>query len=356
MGSRVLSRIHVPAALLALALVALGSLQAGALVGESRRAPPVRGRIVALPAAADHAPAWAAQRRLRGATSGTPRRASAQVAAGRSRAARPDLSAFRGLGAWVDLYDLSLDPVATVRTMRAGGVGTLFIQTGRYNTRGAIAEAPVVGRWLRAAHAAGMKVVGWYLPGYGRYLRRDVVRTVAIARFRTGGHRFDGLGVDIEWRREVRGASRWNRHVASHARVVRARLGPTYPIAAILPPPLQMRVAPPHWRGFPWRQLARSADVMMPMAYWSARDGCPKRPEHCAFGYTLQNVREIRRLTGNPRIPIHIVGGVADRITAREVSEFVRAAHVAGAFGASLYDFLTTGPRFWRPLKRLARL
>jgi hypothetical protein len=139
-------------------------------------------------------------------------------------------------------------------------------------------------------------------------------------------------------------------------RVVRSKLGPAYPIAAIPPPPLQMAVAPGYWRGFPWGVLGRTSDVIVPMAYWSARSGCPEEPKHCAYGFTYWNIKEIRRLTGDPRIPIHIIGGVGDGVTAKEVSAFVRAAIQAGAFGASMYDFLTTRAAFWAPLTRLARL
>lgn len=112
----------------------------------------------------------------------------------------PSISTFRRLGAWVDLYDYgSLDPSDAVADLDARGVRTLYLQTARYNTDADV--APVVGGWIERAHAAGMRVVGWYLPAYDEFMATDVRRTVAIARYSSpGGHRFDALAIDIEYR------------------------------------------------------------------------------------------------------------------------------------------------------------
>ncbi|MBI4730230.1 MAG: hypothetical protein HY775_12165 [Acidobacteria bacterium] len=258
---------------------------------------------------------------------------------------------FGGLGAWVDLYDLGLDPWASTRIMRARGVRTLFVQTGRYNTP--LPVDPRAWRWVRAAHAAGLSVVGWYLPGYVD-LALDVERAVAVAAAPRGGERFDGLGIDIEWRRGAPSRGEWNRRVLRHVALVRRAVG-RFPVAAITPSPLQMRVAPGYWAGFPWRGLAAASDAIMTMSYWSYRDGCPAERLYCAYEYTKEDVRLARRLTGG-RVPIHVIGGVGDRVSAAEVSAFVRGARDAGAFGASLYDYGTTPSAFWRYLSALRTL
>jgi len=275
---------------------------------------------------------------------------------GAQRARRPDpregrLWAFGGFGAWVDVYDFeSLVPSEAVAELAVRGVRTLFIQTGRYNTPHAV--APEVGPWLEAAHRADLKVVGWYLPNY-RPVRRDVARTVAIARYEWAGHRFDGLGIDIEFKDDVAYPPTWNARVVEHARTVRERLGRRYPIAAITPPPLQMDVAPLRWAGFPWEGLAEVSDVFMLMSYWSYRD-CGGNPDHCAYPFTHLNVSETRRLVGDK--PVHTIGGVGDVVGTREVADFVRGALHAEAFGASLYDLRTTAPAYWRHLAKLRRL
>jgi len=273
--------------------------------------------------------------------------------------AGPNLSAFRGLGSWVDLYDYAkLNPETSVADMRARGVKTLYIQTARWNKPAkeateSFADVAILDRWLDAAHAQRMKVVGWYLPAYDD-LTRDVRRTRDIALHRTGaGQTFDGLGIDVEYRAQAESLPAWNAGVAEHARRVRAALGSRYPIAAIVPTPLQMEIRPTYWAGFPWRALGGYADVFMPMAYWSFRDDCASNPQHCAYGYTKGSVEQVRALTGKPRVPVHVIGGVGDSIATAEVHDFVSAAASAGVYGGSLYDYLTTKPDYWAPLAKL---
>ena len=259
---------------------------------------------------------------------------------------------FSGLGAWVDQFDFGdLDLGSTIATMRANGVHTLYLQSGESSDDEDVLAAD--GPWLAAAHQAGIKVVAWYLPHYSD-VNLDVARMVAAARYVYDGQRFDGVGVDIEYRRAVKG-QQWMTRVAQHMALVRRALGARYPLAAIPPPPLQMAVAPGYWAGFPWASIGRSSSEIMLMAYWSARGDCPQNPLHCAYGYTKENVLATRALTGN-RVPVHVIGGVGSRITATDVAAFVRGARDAHADGASLYDFGTTDATWWRTLRALRSL
>lgn len=263
------------------------------------------------------------------------------------------LDIFRGLGAWVDLYDMHLSPSATVARMRSAGVRTLYIQTGRSNTPRGI--DPRVGPWLRASHAAGLKVVGWYLPFYVD-LARDHLRTVAIARYGWRGDRFDGLGIDIEFMSRRSTVRAWHRAVGAHLARVRASVGPLYPIAAIPIPPLQMVLRPKRWEAFPWKAIAAKSDALMLMAYWSERRGCPKVERHCAGTWTRANVAMARRLAGRPDVLVHIVGGIGNAISTAELRAFIAAAKLARADGASIYDVATTHPAWWRDLSALRYL
>lgn len=268
-----------------------------------------------------------------------------------SSGARLDL--FRGLGAWVDLYDFGLDPRATIQTLKTYGVRTLYVQTGRSNT--AYGIDPRVRPWLVYGHRAGLKVVGWYLPYY-KNVTRDVRRTAAIARARFGSDRFDGLGIDIEFRSARTSSSVWNRRVVALGTLVRRAVGPNYPVAAIPPPPLQMRVAPGRWAGFPWRGIAASADTIMLMSYWSARTGCPEIKRFCAYDFTRINVALTRKLIARPGVLVHVIGGVGSRISAADLVDFVRGARDAQADGASIYDVHTTPNGFWPTLSQLRTL
>lgn len=266
----------------------------------------------------------------------------------------PSIGALKRLGAWVDLYDYSLDPAAAIADMDARGVGTLFIQTSRYSRPTDVEDSAYLEQWVEAAHAAGMRIVGWYLPGYAD-LDRDVRRTVAIARFRTSsGQSFDGIGVDIEYKAEVDyDLGRFNAGIVTHLRRVRASVG-LVAVGAIVPSPVAMAIRPESWTGFPWGGIARYSDAVMPMAYWSYRHDCDTDPSHCAYGYTTGNIAESRRLTAG--LPVHDIGGVGDSVTAAEVADFVRGARDGSAYGGSLYDYRTTQASFWPELTELNRL
>lgn len=258
----------------------------------------------------------------------------------------------------MDLWDYaSIDPATAVADMQRRGVRTLYLQTSRYTcprepicpNDGPIAHPDVVGAWLEHAHAAGIRVVGWYLPGYAD-LRRDIQRTNAIAMFRSeAGERFDALAVDIEAREETGGGAAFNDGIARHLAGVRRRVGDTYPIGAIVPAPRAMALRSADWAGFPWDAIGRHADVVLPMAYSSFRHDCNTNASHCPYQYARDNTVDARRLTG---LPVHTIGGIGEDMTATEVADFVRGARDANAIGGSLYDYVTTDASFWRALAR----
>jgi hypothetical protein len=273
---------------------------------------------------------------------------------GSERARRPSIAAFCRLGAWVDHYDLGLDPATATRELAGHRVGTLYLQTGRFSDGADIIQVQRIGRWVEAAHAAGLRVVAWYLPGYGRWLERDVRRTLAAVGFQSpAGQRFDAVAVDIEYRAATPDVAAFNRGVAAHLERVRRQVGPDYPLGAIVPAPRGMALYAAKWAGFPWGSIARHADVVQTMGYWSYRGSCQARPAHCAYPYTAANLADAARLTG---LPVHAIGGVADAVSTADVGDFARAARDARAVGASLYDYATTVPSFWPSLEPLDQL
>ena len=122
-----------------------------------------------------------------------------------------------------------------------------------------------------------------------------------------------------------------------------------FPIGAITYPPLVMDLNPSAWNAFPWSAVGAQANIVLPMGYWSARTDCSTNPQHCAYGYTVGNINEARTRTSG--LPVHIIGGIANQVSSQEVSDFIRGAHDAKAYGASLYDYLTTtNASFWTTL------
>ena len=259
---------------------------------------------------------------------------------------------YRGLGTWVDIYDGGLyrNPPAAVRGMKRRGVRTLYIETANFSQSVDIVKPKSLGRFIESAHAAGIQVVAWYLPGFASY-SRDLRRSLAAVRFRTPrGQRFDSFGLDIE-SSDVRNVKLRNSRLLRLSNAIRRAAGAGYPLGAIIPSPRGMQLLPKYWPGFPYAALAEIYDAFLPMGYYSYRT----RTLRGAYDYTVRNVAIIRRRTGDPEVPIHLIGGVADSSTTAQARGFVRAARECGVIGASLYDFGTTTAAHWSSLNAVKR-
>jgi hypothetical protein len=230
--------------------------------------------------------------------------------------------------------------------MAAHGVRTLFLETSNYSQRRPVVNRPAVGRFLEAAHKRGMAVVAWYLPGFSD-LRRDLRRSVAAIRFRSAnGERFDSFGLDIE-ASIVDPPSRRTKRLLTLSRRIRARVGENYPLGAIIPSPVGIELAGDYWPGFPYRTLHELYDVFVPMGYFTYHvNGASKVHDE-----TAENIRILRQETGDPAVPVHLIGGIADRTSAAEAREFVRAIREHGILGASLYNWSLTRDRHWAELR-----
>jgi len=270
--------------------------------------------------------------------------------AGSARKGPARLAAYRGLGTWVDLYDARswAGPETAVDAMAQHGVRTLFLETGNYNHASRVYEPDYAARFIEAAHANGMRIIAWYLPDFA-HPRHDFLRSLGAIRFRApDGERFDSFGLDIE-SSVVQNVPLRNARLLALSRRLRAAVGHSYPLGAIIPSPRGMQLLPKYWPGFPYRRLARVFDVFLPMGYFSYR------PHDLggAFGYTARNITLVRQKTGQPNIAVHPIGGIADKSTLKQTQAFVRATRACGVFGASLYDFSTTRAGQWTTLARI---
>jgi hypothetical protein len=266
-------------------------------------------------------------------------------------AAPRDTSSYEGLGTWVDVWDGTVwaKPEAAVARMRDFGVTTLYIETSNYSQAVDLVRPTTLGRFVDAAHANGLRVVAWYLPSLAN-VARDLRRSLAAVRFRSPqGDAFDSFALDIE-ASVVKPAAKRSARVLSLAAVLRAAVGPGYPLGAIIPSPRGMDLKPKYWPGFPYTGLARSFDVFMPMGYFTYR----YKTASASGAYTAANVELLRARTGDDGLAVHAVGGLAGAATVAQVRAFATAAAQEGALGASLYDYATTKPAQWRALSAAA--
>lgn len=257
------------------------------------------------------------------------------------------LEAYRGLAAWVDIFEDRAwrRPVKAVADMASHGVRTLFLETSNYSQERAIAHPEGVARFIEAAHARQMHVVAWYLAGFKK-LSRDFQRSMAAIRFRTGsGQRFDSFGLDIE-ESIVDPPSKRTARTMALSRRIRGRVGSGYPLAAIIPSPRGIVLAGDYWPGFPYVELAEIYDVFVPMGYFTFHGQGPDRTHFD----TVRNIEILREEVGDPTVPIHLIGGLADDASGEEMAAFVRAVREHGLLGASLYNWSLTRRHDWTEL------
>lgn len=272
-------------------------------------------------------------------TTGTPSASETVVSSG-------SVEAYRGLGTWVDIYDDSVfdHPEAAVKSMRARGVKTLYVETGNSSRTYVIKRPAMMRRLIRAAHGRGMKVVAWYLPSM-RDVYKDYYRIKSAIRFRTyDGQRFDSFALDIE-SSVVKPVSERNKRLMRISNGIRRYAGPDYPLGAIIPSPWGMQ-RNSYWKPFPYQSLAQVYDVILPMSYYTYHgDGAA-----LAYQDTLNNMSVLRSQPGCLEEPVHLIGGEAQNSSAAELRAFVRASNETTAIGASFYGYPETHSWHWSAL------
>jgi hypothetical protein len=259
-------------------------------------------------------------------------------------------SAYAGLGTWLDIYATAswAHPQREVAAMARDGARTLYLQTGNYEQSVDLVRPRRLGRFIDAAHAAGMRVVAWYLPSFA-HPAQDTRRALAAIRFRSAkGERFDSFALDIE-ASLVHSVPLRNKRLLQLSARLRAAVGHRYALGAIIPSPVGMRRHPAYWPRFPYRPLARLYNVVLPMAY--ATDA-GIRGARATRAYNAADIAIIRNRTGKRHLPIHLIGGLANAMGATETAGFMRAVADCSPLGYSLYAFSVTRQATWKALAR----
>ena len=266
---------------------------------------------------------------------------------GAAESSRPS-AAYAGLGTWLDIYATSFwtHPRSEVAAMHRDGVRTLYLQTGNYEQSVDLVRPHALGQFIDAAHAAGMRVVAWYLPSF-LYPAQDARRALAAIRYRSAhGERFDSFALDIE-ASLVRSVPLRTKRLLQLSARLRSAVGHRYALGAIIPSPVGIRRHPTYWPRFPYRSLARFYNVFLPMAYATNRH---IRGISATRAYNVADVAIIRSRTGKPHVPIHLIGGLANAMGVREIAGFMGAVGDCGPLGYSLYAFSVTRQTAWKAL------
>ena len=274
----------------------------------------------------------------------------AAAALPQAAAASAPIRCYRGLGTWVDLYDARAwdDPAAAVEDMEAHGVRTLYLETSNYHWPSALNRPAAMSALIEQAHASGIQIVAWYLPGF-RDPSKDYRRSLAAIDFRSvAGQKFDSFTLDIE-ASIVKDVALRNSRLRALSKRIRAAVGTSYPLGACIPSPAGMAMHTSYWPQFPFKTLAGIYDVFVPMGYYTYHgDGYAN-----AYRDTRDNIRIIREKTGRPGVPIHVIAGDAAKSSGSETMAYVRALRENGALGGSMYDWATTSDASWRALSNV---
>jgi hypothetical protein len=252
---------------------------------------------------------------------------------------------FRGLGTWVDIYAAEwANPEAAVAAMAKHHVKTLYLETGNYSHAASVFRPDRAGRFIDAAHAAGMQVVAWYLPAF-LYINIDARKALGAINFQSAtGQRFDGFALDVE-ATKVRSLKLRDQRLLQLSARLRNAVSGKYKLGAITPSPIGM--SPTYWPDIPYRSLTRYYDAFLPMAYFTMRGVYGRAATR---NYLVQTVSAIRAASGNPTFPMHIIGGLSGSMTWKHTAGFMQAVAQTKPRGYSLYAFGQTTPGMWRAL------
>jgi hypothetical protein len=228
--------------------------------------------------------------------------------------------------------------------MAEHGVKTLYLETGNYSHVASVYRPVQAARFIDAAHAAGVRVVAWYLPGFVN-LKKDLAKARGAIRFRSStGQGFDGFALDVE-ATMVKPLSLRNHRLLNLSMRIRHLVHRHYPLGAITPSPVGM--SPYFWPDIPYSSLTHYYKAFLPMAYFTMRN---IQSRAGARSFLMSTVSQVRAASGDSKFPIHLIGGLSGSMGRKATVGFVQAVAATKPFGFSLYAFGQTTDATWKAL------
>jgi hypothetical protein len=256
--------------------------------------------------------------------------------------------AVSGKGMWFTNYlPHHSDVNAVVRAAQRAGLTHLYAEVA-ISQYGFYARNSL-DRLLPAAHAAGIKVIGWVYPTLAD-VASDVRLTQAVATYRTpSGDQVDGIAADIE---EVT----TDPAVYAYGQTLRTLLGPNELLVASVLHPLTHP-------DYPYGAIGALWNVVAPMDYWHGRH------DHVYTAADVQrflttSLTTLRAAIGRATA-IEETGqsydmytddgsGGTDAPTATELRTDLATVRQAGCIGASYFEWQTMTQSEWQVLSAAA--
>ena len=272
------------------------------------------------------------------------------------------MDVIRGKSAWLAFSADPLDDAAYTKLDVDGIVDTavraglrsieLRLAYGAFDEVAPPAKA-TIDRLIDGLAAHHVAVIGWTVPRTIAF--DDLARNAAVAAYRTpGGNGVSGLAVDVERGGEFMGdGPAGYAAMRDEIALVRRAVGPHVLLIATVEDPYFEHL---DQSKFPYREIARDADVLQPMAYWRMLgpwDSVSKVQTAVAGSVAL-----VHRLAERD-VPVD-VGAQTGVLSKRgappgdELAAAIGASRRAGAIGVAFYDWSGTGPEQWDAIAKAA--
>ena len=229
---------------------------------------------------------------------------------------------------------------AIVAKAKATGLTHLWVRMG--SAWDGFNVVPFVNQLLPAAHAAGIKVIGWDFPKF-EPVEADVQRAMTMIRHTTpSGDRIDAFSPDIETRAE--GTRLTPEAARRYGSLLREAAGADYPLIVTVPRPAKER--PTH----PYADIVAGYDAIAPMIYWLDR-----QPDTDVTGA----LRDLAKF-GKPVYPVGQAydgaaeGGRKGVPPPEELFRFMRFAQNNGAAGVSFWSWQAANQPAWDAIRDAA--
>jgi hypothetical protein len=266
----------------------------------------------------------------------------------------------RGKSAWLafsgdpldDESYAKLDPDRIVATAVRAGIRAVELRLayGAFDEITPDAKA-TVDRLIDGLVTHGIAVIGWTVPRATSF--EDLARNADVAAYRTpSGNAVSGLAVDLERGEEFLGSgARGYAALRTYLATLRRAVGPRVLLVATVEDPFLEKL---DQTKFPYREIARDADVLQPMTYWrflGPWEGVPK-----VQTAVTSSVGLLRSLAGRD-IPVDVgaqtgVLGKRGAPPGDELAAAIEASRRAGALGVAFYDWNGTGPEQWEAIAK----
>jgi hypothetical protein len=270
-----------------------------------------------------------------------------------------NVSMASGKGMWLyfslnptdDNYYAKLDPAKVADQAARAGLHYVELRTA-YGAFWQVPPAakPAVDAIIDDLAARGILTLGWSVPREATF--EDISASVRTAQYRTAtGTPVHGIAIDLERGDDFLGADPHGLAALwMYEKYLREALGPNALIVATVEDPSFEHLDESK---YPFREIARYADVLQPMAYWRMMRRTPTTPE-MVMQLMQKSVTMLLAVSGRT-LPVSIGGqtGAEGRLgypPGDEIVASLNGAKAAGAIGVCYFDYDGTQPYQWDAL------